>query len=91
MTKADFDRSMKELLGSDAASDVSPSQIDGVHAMAIHRLAIVATAIPIFDNCDLEALSQTAARRNRYVFLLTAAPLAVQGGTGSPINPIATF
>src|SRR6266446_1969573 len=24
-------------------------------------------------------------------FLLTAAPLAISGGTGSPINPIATF
>jgi hypothetical protein len=47
--------------------------------------------IPIFDNCDLEALSQAAAQRHRYTFLLTAAPLAVPGGTGSPINPIATF
>jgi kynurenine formamidase len=79
------------ILGSDAASDVSPSQIDGVPATAIHMLAIVAMGIPIFDNCDLEALSQAAAQRHRYVFLLTAAPLAVPGGTGSPINPIATF
>ena len=79
------------ILGSDAASDVSPSQIEGVPATAVHMLAIVAMGIPIFDNCDLEALSQAAARRNRYAFLLTAAPLAVPGGTGSPINPIATF
>jgi kynurenine formamidase len=79
------------ILGSDAASDVSPSQIDGVPATAIHMLAIVAMGIPIFDNCDLEALSQAAAQRHRYTFLLTAAPLAVPGGTGSPINPIATF
>jgi len=79
------------ILGSDAASDVSPSQVEGVPATAIHLLAIVAMGIPIFDNCDLEAVSNAAAQRNRYAFLLTAAPLAVPGGTGSPINPIATF
>jgi hypothetical protein len=45
----------------------------------------------IFDNCDLEALSQATAKRQRWDFLLTAAPLAVKNGTGSPLNPIATF
>jgi kynurenine formamidase len=79
------------LLGSDAASDVSPSQIEGVPATAVHMLMIVAMGVPIFDNCDLEAISQAAAQRNRYTFMLTAAPLAVPGGTGSPLNPIATF
>ena len=45
---------------------------------------------PLFDNVDLEA--RMAARdRGRWEFLLTAAPLAVPGGTGSPVNPIATF
>jgi hypothetical protein len=36
-------------------------------------------------------LSQAAAARHRWEFLLTAAPLAVPKGTGSPLNPIATF
>ena len=45
----------------------------------------------IFDNCDLEALAKEAARQNRWEFLITAAPIAVPGGTGSPLNPIATF
>jgi len=40
---------------------------------------------------DLEAISQAAAQRKPYTFLLTAAPLAVPGGTGSPLKPIATF
>lgn len=79
------------ILGSDAASDVSPSQIEGVPATAVHQLMIVAMGVPILDNCDLEDLSRAAGKRNRYVFLLTAAPLAVPGGTGSPLNPIATF
>jgi hypothetical protein len=47
--------------------------------------------VPILDNLDLERLSDTAAKQNRWEFLLTAAPLAVEGGTGSPINPIASY
>ena len=45
----------------------------------------------MFDNCDLEALAEAAAERNRWEFLLMAAPLPIRGGTGSPLNPIAVF
>lgn len=78
------------ILGSDAASDVAPSGIDGV-GLPIHQLVIVAMGVHIFDNCDLEALGEAAAARKRWAFLLTAAPIRVTGGTGSPLNPIATF
>lgn len=78
------------IIGSDAASDVVPSGVEGV-PLPIHQLTLVALGIHIFDNCDLEALSGAAATRKRWEFLLTAAPLAVNGGTGSPLNPIATF
>jgi len=47
--------------------------------------------VHVIDNCDLEALADAAAARNRWEFLFTAAPLSIIGGTGSPINPIATF
>jgi kynurenine formamidase len=78
------------IIGSDAASDVLPSGIEGV-SHPIHQLMLVAMGVHIFDNCDLEAVSEECARRNRWEFLLTAAPIAVVGGTGSPLNPIATF
>jgi kynurenine formamidase len=78
------------MIGSDAASDVIPSGVEGV-ALPIHQLMIVAMGVHIFDNCDLESLSEACAKRNRWDFLLTAAPIAVTGGTGSPLNPIATF
>ncbi len=78
------------ILGSDAASDVSPSLVDGVN-QPIHQLVIIAMGMPIFDNLDLEAVAREAARQNRWEFLVTAAPIAVGGGTGSPFNPIATF
>jgi hypothetical protein len=67
------------MLGSDAASDVVPSQVEGV-MLPIHQLVLVAIGIHIFDNCDLEAVAKAAAQRNRWAFLLTAAPLAVRGG-----------
>ena len=57
----------------------------------VHQLLLVAMGVPIFDNCDLEALGREAERQGRWEFLLTAAPLPVPGGTGSPLNPIATF
>ena len=78
------------ILGSDAASDVSPSLVEGVN-QPIHQLVIIAMGMPIFDNLDLEAVAEEAARQNRWEFLVTAAPIAVGGGTGSPFNPIATF
>jgi kynurenine formamidase len=78
------------LLGSDAASDVLPSGIEGV-THPIHQLTLIALGVHIFDNCDLEALSDTAAKRKRWDFMLSAAPIPLTGGTGSPLNPIATF
>lgn len=78
------------ILGSDAASDVLPSGIEGI-SHPVHLLTLNAMGVHIFDNCDLGALSAAAAQRKRWTFLLTAAPLPITGGTGSPLNPIATF
>jgi kynurenine formamidase len=78
------------ILGSDAVQDVRPSRVPGVD-QPIHQLLLVAMGTPLLDNCDLEALSEAARERRRWAFLLTTAPLTVPGGTGSPLNPIATF
>jgi kynurenine formamidase len=78
------------MIGSDAASDVAPSGVDGVR-QPIHQLMLVSMGTPIFDNCDLEALAVECRKRNRWEFLLTASPLPVGRGTGSPLNPIAVF
>ena len=76
------------LIGSDAVLDAG--NVPGF-PLAVHTFALVAVGVNIFDNTDLEALSETAARLNRWEFLLTAAPVRVTNGTGSPINPIAVF
>jgi hypothetical protein len=78
------------ILGSDAASDVMPSGIEGF-SHPVHMLTLHAMGVHILDNLDLETISQEARKRGRWDFLLTTAPLAVPGGTGSPLNPIATF
>ena len=78
------------VLGSDAASDVIPSGIDGI-SHPVHMLTLHAMGVHLLDNLDLGALSRAARERGRWRFLLTTAPLAVPGGTGSPLNPIATF
>lgn len=78
------------MLGSDYTNDVLPSGVEGV-TQPIHQLMLVALGTPLFDNLDLEAVAAEAARQGRWEFMLVAAPLAVEGGTGSPLNPLAIF
>jgi len=78
------------VLGSEASSDVLPSGVEG-ETHPVHVLALVALGMPILDNLDLDAVAEEAARLKRWEFLLVVAPLVIPGGTGSPVNPIATF
>ena len=73
-----------------AGEYVLPSGVDDF-PMPVHWTVVVYLGMPILDNCDLEAASEAAHARKRWEFLLTVAPLFVGGGTGSPINPLATF
>jgi kynurenine formamidase len=57
----------------------------------IHVAALIWMGINIVENLDLEELATTARRLNRYEFVMTFAPLPVEGGTGSPVNPLAIF
>jgi len=78
------------MLGSDYTNDVLPSLVEGV-SQPVHLLTLVAMGLPLFDNLDLEALAEEAAREGRWEFMFVAAPLAVPGGTGAPLNPLAIF
>jgi len=75
------------VMGSDHPHYVSPSNLPG----AVHDFSLLYLGMSLFDNLDLEALAETCAEQGRWEFLVTAAPLPIRGGTGSPINPIATF
>jgi len=77
-------------VGSDAGEDVTPSMVEGV-TLPIHTLLIAGLGINLLDNQDLEALAETAAKQNRWEFMLTIAPVPVTGGTGFPLNALAVF
>ena len=68
----------------------TPSMVEGI-ALPVHTLMITALGMNLLDNQDLEALGETAARLNRWEFMLTIAPVPVTGGTGFPLNAIAMF
>ena len=70
--------------------DVTPSLVEGI-TLPVHTLLITALGINLLDNQDLEALGDTAARLNRWEFMITIAPVPVTGGTGFPLNAIAVF
>jgi kynurenine formamidase len=57
----------------------------GVHS------AIFAFGVALVDNALLEPLAAVCAEEGRYEFMITLAPLVVEGGTGSPLNPIVMF
>ncbi len=78
------------VVGSDLATDVMPSGIATI-VLPVHLVLINGMGVPILDNLDLEAAAEAAAQRDRWEFLLTVAPLPVEGGTGSPVNPLAIF
>ncbi len=78
------------VIGSDGVSDVMPSGVEGL-VNPLHELVLVGLGMPILDNLDLDAVAEAAAERNRWEFLIVGVPLRVEGGTGSPMNPIAVF
>ena len=78
------------LLGGDVPPSLAPTDVEG-ETGAVHDFALVHLGVYVFDNVDLEALADAAQARKRWEFLLTVAPLPIRGGTGSPVNPIATF
>ena len=78
------------VLGCDAVSDVVPSGYDGI-PLPIHVGTLVAMGIHLIDNADLDAVSSTCAKLGRTEFMFTMAPLILERGTASPVNPLAIF
>ena len=80
------------IAGGDVSVEVQtdPPVVEGL-AGPLHTLLIAGLGMTIIDNFDTEALAETAARLNRWEFMLVIAPLRVPGGTGSPVNPLAIF
>jgi len=78
-------------IGCDGPNDVQPSGLPTSIRIPLLQLALVAMGVSIFDNLDFERVAEKAQRMNRYEFLFMAAPLRIDKGTGSPLNPLAIF
>jgi kynurenine formamidase len=78
------------IVGSDLALDVMPSG-SVKYELPVHLGVIVQMGMCILDCLDYRAVATECRERQTWEFLLTVAPLRVEGGTGSPVNPIATF
>ncbi|WP_051839445.1 cyclase family protein [Streptomyces sp. NRRL F-5126] len=53
--------------------------------------SVFAYGLALVDNCDLAPLAAACAAEGRYTFMFVVAPLVVEGGTGSPANPLAVL
>jgi kynurenine formamidase len=85
------------IVGADVSNDVTPHvEVAGevlslTRGMPVHSLTIVALGGIIIDALDLEAVAETAARLNKWEFMLVGAPPRVTGATGGLINLTAIF
>lgn len=78
------------MIASDTSQEVVPSGYS-YPALPVHRVGIVAMGLWLLDNAELEGAAAMCEQLGRWEFLLVVASLRIDGGTGSPVNPIAIF
>jgi kynurenine formamidase len=76
------------LLGSDSNNDCAGHGTGPVD-FPVHVLAINALGVHLLDYLQFGELVPACERAGRWSFLCVIAPLRLNGGTGSPVNPIA--
>ena len=78
------------VLGGDGSNDAIPSGLSA-WPFPIHDLCIAGMGVMLLDNLDLECVAKACVELKRWAFQIVVAPLLIEGGTGSPVNPIAIF
>ncbi|HTT54696.1 MAG TPA: cyclase family protein [Streptosporangiaceae bacterium] len=76
------------VLGSDSNNDTSPSVAEGVE-FPVHVLAVTAMGVHLLDYLQFDDLAGLCEETGRWSFCCVIAPLRIDRGTGSPVNPIA--
>ena len=79
-------RPTRPTLGSDGNNDTAPSTTEGV-VFPIDALALNAMGIHLLDYLQFEDLVGRCEEASEMEILFVAAPLRIEGGTGSPVNP----
>jgi kynurenine formamidase len=78
-----------DMLDAPIADQGIPNPFRIITPIHLHQVLLPYTGMPLVDNLDLEPLAAACAEAGRWEMLLTVAPLIIEGGTGSPVNPIA--
>jgi len=84
-----YDQHFAAVAGDTVAFEAWPPPLETGYCL--HEWLLVQWGTPIGEMWDLETLSRTCERENRWSFFLTSAPLNVKGGVGSPPGAIAVF
>ena len=71
------------------AFEVWPGE-DPATLFPVHMLNLVDAGLTQGQNWQLDGLAEDCARDGVYEFLLSATPEPIVGGTGAPVNPVAT-
>ena len=83
-----FDHELAAVATDTWGLEVLPNETPDVF-QPLHIILIVHMGLLVGEIFDLEALAEDCAGDGRYEFFLTAAPLPITGGVGSPVNPLA--
>ncbi len=84
-----FDMSVAAVAADNVAVEcIDHEMVHGEMPMPLHMLCLRDMGMPLGEMFDLEALAADCAADGRYSFLLSAPPLAITGGFGSPVNPM---
>lgn len=82
------DRQVAALATDTWGAEVRPNELAGV-VQPWHKLAIVSVGLTVGEMFSLDALAEACAQDGRYSFFISAGALPIEGGTGSPVNPLA--
>jgi kynurenine formamidase len=84
------DKSLAAVAADNMAVEIL--EMDGLRSempLAFHMLALRDMGMPLGEMFNLEALAADCAKDGRYTLMLSAPPLEVTNGFGSPVNPLA--
>ena len=80
-----------DLLDAPTPDQGIPNTLPIETPLHLHQLLIPYMGMPLLDNVDLERLARACGESACWEFLFVAAPLVIEAGTGSPLNPIAVL
>ncbi len=78
-----------DMLDAPEADQGIPNPMNIPTPVHLHCITIPYMGMPLVDNANFEELQQACGELSRWEFQYVVAPLIIEGGTGSPVNPLA--